>query len=151
MKNKRIQCREISHQSAQFRLRIGRSRIHRLGVFALQDIPAGHRVIEYAGRRLNQRQAGRLKPQEQEYAITGSSGQLIDGSVGGSGAELINHSCDPNLTWWSRKGRIFFFSRRPIEAGEELTISYGYPTKVRRLPCRCGERRCRKTLRYVIV
>ena len=70
--------------------------------------------------------------------------------MGGSGAELINHSCDSNLTWWSRKGRIFFFSRRPIAAGRELTIGYGYPTKARRLPCHCGERRCRKTLGYIV-
>jgi uncharacterized protein len=140
----------IRHKSARFRLRIGRSPIHRLGVFALEDIPAGHRVIEYTGRRLSQIQAGKLKQGEEEYVITGSSGQLIDGSAGGSGAELINHSCDPNLTWWSRKGRIFFFSRRPIAAGEELTIYYGYPTKAHRLPCHCGERRCRKTLRYIV-
>jgi len=83
-------------------------------------------------------------------AATGSSGQLIDGAVGGNGAEFINHGCDPNLTWWSRKGRIFFFSRRPIAAGEELTIYYGYPTEARRLQCHCGGRRCRKTLRYIV-
>jgi SET domain-containing protein len=107
-------------------------------------------VIEYAGRRLSQIQAGKLKQGEEEYVIAGSSGQLIDGSVGGSGAELINHSCDPNLTWWSRKGRIFFFSQRRIEAGEELTIYYGYPTKAHHLPCHCGERGCCKTLRYIV-
>jgi len=150
MSMRRAGPREIAHKSAQFRLRIDRSRIHGLGVFALEDIPKGCRVIEYTGRRISPTQIGKLKPGEEEYVITGSFGQLIDGAVGGSGAERINHGCDPNLTWWTRKGRVFFFSRRPIAAGEELTIYYGYPTKAQRLPCRCGERRCRKTLRYIV-
>jgi len=150
MRKKGSPSGEINHRLARFRLRVGPSPAHRLGVFALEDIPAGHRVIEYTGKRISPIQAGKLKPEEEEYVITGSSGQLIDGAVGGNGAELINHSCDPNLTWWSRKGQIFFFSRRPIAAGEELTIYYGYPTKAHRLPCRCGERRCRKTLRYIV-
>jgi hypothetical protein len=45
---------------------------------------------------------------------------------------------------------LLFFSRRKIRAGEELTWKYRYPVKIHRVPCRCGARRCRGTLRYIL-
>jgi hypothetical protein len=41
--------RFIGPPQTPFRLAAGRSRIHRLGVFALQTIPAGRKVIEFTG------------------------------------------------------------------------------------------------------
>jgi SET domain-containing protein len=38
-------------------LRVGRSSIHRLGVFAAEDIAKGRRVIEYTGERITHREA----------------------------------------------------------------------------------------------
>lgn len=149
MKKQRLLPHRIRHKSAQFRLRIGRSRIHRLGVFALEDIPVGRDVIEYTGKRLSQRQAAKLKPPHDDYVIGSDLGPLIDARASGSGAELVNHSCDPNLLWRQRRARYLFYSRRSILAGEELTIYYGYPVKARRLPCLCGARKCRGTFRYI--
>jgi uncharacterized protein len=140
----------IAHKSARFPLKIGRSRIHRFGVFALQDIPEGREVIEYTGRRLSVEQAALLKAPHDDYLVGLNRNNLINGSVGGSGAQFINHACNPNLTWVRRKGRLFFYSRKPIRAGEELTMYFNYPIEARRVPCACGARKCQGTLRYVL-
>jgi SET domain-containing protein len=150
MTNARDQSGQIRHKSAQFRLWVGRSRIHGKGVFALEDISVGRCVIEYTGKRLGSAQTAKLKPADEAHVITTRLGHPIDGRVRGSGAQFINHSCDPNLEPRERHGRIFFFARRPIRAREELTIYFEYPFKATRLPCLCGARKCRKTLRYVI-
>ena len=150
MKSLPASSRRIRHESARYPLKIARSRIHRFGVFALKDIPAGRRVIEYTGRRLSLDQGYLLKPPHDDYLVRLGRNRLINGSVGGSGAEFINHGCDPNLTWQRRRGRLFFYSRRMISAGQELTICFSYPTKARRVPCICGARNCQKTLQYVL-
>lgn len=142
--------RRISEKHARYKLRIGRSGIHHAGVFAAEDIPADRRVIEYTGKRLTFAQAADLTAPEDRYLVRLDDTWVIDGRKDGSGAELINHSCAPNLTFRRRAGRIFFVSVRKIRAGEELTALYGYPVKMVRVPCRCGARNCRGTLRYVV-
>ena len=70
----------------------------------------------------------------------------LDGSVRGSGAEFINHSCDPNLYSWNFKGHILYMSKRQIEAGEELTVDYYFSKKIDPVPCCCGSPNCRGTI-----
>jgi SET domain-containing protein len=138
---------------ANFTLRIGRSRIERYGVFAGEAIPARKRVIEYTGERISEREAlrraikmlwagkaGRI------YTVRLNRRRKIDGSVGGSGAELINHSCEPNLTMRKIRGQIYLCSFRRIRAGEELTVDYGFRCP---LPCHCGSAKCRGTMCHV--
>ena len=55
--------------------------------------------------------------------------------VGGSGAEYINHSCDPNLKTRKIGQHIFYFSKRPIAAGEELSVDYKFSRSAERVPC----------------
>jgi SET domain-containing protein len=87
-----------------------------------------------------------LLKMERRYA----TGRVINGSVGGSGAEFINHGCNPNLTWRRRRGRLFFFSVRRIPADQELTAYFSHSIKTRAVPCACGARKCRKILRYIV-
>jgi hypothetical protein len=47
----------IDPRYAKYPLRVGRSRIHGFGVFAVETIPRGRKVIEYTGERLNPQQA----------------------------------------------------------------------------------------------
>jgi SET domain-containing protein len=63
--------------------------------------------------------------------------------VGGSGAEYINHSCDPNLYAWNFRGHILYMSKRAIKRGEELTIDYCFSKKIERVPCLCHSPKCR--------
>jgi SET domain-containing protein len=66
--------------------------------------------------------------------------------VAGSGAELINHSCEPNLITRIVKEHILYFSRRPIKRGEELTIDYCYDDTDEVILCGCGSKICRGTI-----
>jgi SET domain-containing protein len=73
------------------------SAIHRVGVFSGAAIPAGRKVIEYTGHRISRREADRRAGRSLHYLFNLDADWCIDGASGGSGAELINHSCDPNL------------------------------------------------------
>jgi uncharacterized protein len=142
--------RRIDPKFARFRMRIGRSKLHRYGVFAEEDIPAGRRVIEYTGKRISLLQAWKTPAPEDIYIAGVNSRWFLDGRAGGSGAQFINHSCRPNLMWRCVRSRLYFYSRRKIRAGEELTVKYRYHVKLKRIPCHCGARRCRGTLRYIL-
>lgn len=67
----------------------------------------------------------------------------VDGAVGGNGAELINHSCEPNLKLRKLRGHLWLFSLRRIRAGEELCYDYGFSKSGKRVPCHCGAANCR--------
>lgn len=140
----------INSRFAWHALRIGRSRIHGTGVFALEDIPPGKRVIEYTGKRLTFSQAAQLDQQESRYLVRLNWRYMLDGRTGGSGAERINHSCNPNLIWKRTKNHIVFYSKRRIQAGEELTFRYAYPVKITKVPCHCGAPNCRRVVRYLL-
>jgi SET domain-containing protein len=135
---------------AAFPLRMARSRIHRWGVFACVPIPRGRKVIEYTGEHLRWPEAyARLKKflrprvPKRLYMFRLNRLWRVDGSVGGSGAERINHSCDPNLCVRRIRGHILFFSRRRIHPGEELSLDYRLHPKTFRIPCRCSCPNCR--------
>jgi uncharacterized protein len=119
---------KIDARFARFSLRVGHSPIDRWGVFAEERIPRGRMVIEYTGERVTRLQACRrfLKALRRRgpkrLYICGLNRRWdIDGAVGGSGAEIINHSCDPNLKTRRVRGRPHYYSCRQIRKGEELT------------------------------
>lgn len=131
---------------ARFRLRIARSPIHRWGVYAAEPIPPRRKVIEYTGERISRRETKRRGNLHLTYLFTLDDYWTIDGAVGGSGAELINHSCDPNLYACIMRGHILYMSKRPIRRGEELTVDYRFSADIPRVPCRCGAEACRGTI-----
>ncbi|HEY6292489.1 MAG TPA: SET domain-containing protein-lysine N-methyltransferase [Terriglobia bacterium] len=134
----------IDTRHAPFQLRVARSRIHRWGIYAGQTIPPGRKVIEYTGEKINRREAKRRK--HTHYLFELDSYWTIDGSVEGSGAEFINHSCNPNLATRILRGHILYFSLRRIKKGEELTIDYNFDWDVDRVKCVCGAKGCRGTI-----
>lgn len=75
---------------------------------------------------------------------------VVDATLRGSLARYINHSCAPNCaTQIETRGpekRIFIYTRRLIEAGEELNYDYNFAVEAggARLPCHCGAATCRK-------
>ena len=136
----------INPEHAAFRMLVRSSPIHRLGVFADEAIPRGRKVIEYTGERVSRRESRRRWDPKRSYLFTFDPYWSIDGAIGGSGAEYINHSCAPNLRARIVRGHILYFSSRAIEKGEELTVDYHYSTKITRMPCTCGAATCRGTM-----
>lgn len=129
-----------------FKLRLGKSGIHRWGAFAAERIPANRKVIEYTGEKISRVETKRRAASKLNYLFTLDSYWTIDGAVGGSGAEFINHSCDPNLYAKITKGHILYMSKRAIEPGEELTVDYQFAKDVEITPCHCGSPNCRGTI-----
>ena len=136
----------IDRRYACFRMVIRESKIHRYGVYALERIPARRKVIEYTGEKISRRETKRRGEGPLTYLFTLDKYWTIDGAVGGSGAEIINHSCDPNLYAWIFRGHILYMSKRVIRAGEELTVDYHFSDEVHRVRCRCGAGTCRGTI-----
>jgi SET domain-containing protein len=136
----------IDPRYACFRMEIRESRIHRRGVYALERIPARRKVIEYTGERINRRETKRRGGGSVTYLFTLDDYWTLDGAVGGSGAEIINHSCDPNIYTMVFKGHILYMSKRLIRPGEELTVDYRFSNKVDTVACKCGSKTCRGTI-----
>ncbi len=134
---------KISRKDCRFPLRYGPSKIHRWGVYAKTDIPTRRRVIEYTGQRINRAEVQRrmIRPNLYIFALTKRIG--LDGAIGGSGAEYINHSCEPNLYAKVGRGHIWLVSVKKIEAGEELFIDYRIRGNYPLVECRCDSPACR--------
>lgn len=145
--------RTIDPKASPFRLRIGRSRIRGLGVFTQDTIPPRHKVIEYTGEKISRaalekrlRAISRRGGWMPRYIFRLNDRWYLDGQHGGCGSERINHCCDPNLVTRKMNGRIFFYSRRRIPHGQELTIDYRYRPESLRKVCHCGSPKCRGTI-----
>ncbi len=153
MNAQRKRAPAIDSKFASYALRIRHSRIHGWGVYATETIPPRRKVIEYTGELLTRRETrARLvkicrNPRTRRLSIFRlDRNRLVDGAFGGSGAEYINHCCDPNLGVRRIRGHILLFSRRRIRPGEELTFDYRLNPKTFRVACHCGAANCRGTL-----
>ena len=135
----------IRHELAFFKLEPGRSRVHRFGVFAGEPIPAARDIIEYKGERVSRGQWVK-RCADRTYLLRIDKYWAIDGSVGGSGAELINHCCEPNCEFRKDGDQRWVSSLREIAAGEELLLDYHFPKDCGRVPCYCGAKTCRGTI-----
>jgi SET domain-containing protein len=138
----------IDPRFACFGLDIRPSKIHRWGVYALEDIPVRRKVMEYTGERISRKETKRRSDEQDHmiYLFTLDNYWTLDGAVGGSGAEYINHCCDPNIVTEIRKGHILYMSRKPIRKGEELTVDYHFGKDIEEVKCRCGAAACRGTI-----
>ena len=140
------------------RIQVRQSGVHGKGVFALQDIPAGMRLIEYIGERIDWDVAMDRHPHDSAdpnhtFYFSLDDGRVIDANVGGNASRWINHACDPNCQADEAEGRVFIDALRDLHAGEELFYDYGLVIDERYTPklkkeyeCRCGASNCRHTM-----
>ena len=140
------------------RIQVRRSGVHGKGVFALQPITKGERIIEYKGEIVTWPQALKRHPHDPSdpnhtFFFHIDDKHVIDAAVGGNAARWINHACDPNCKAEEEDGRIFIDAQRDIAPGEELFYDYGLiiderytPSLKRQYACRCGSARCRGTM-----
>lgn len=134
------------------------SPIQGVGAFATRAIPAGVRLIEYAGERLTPAEADARYPdlpgeRHHTFLFAINDDVVVDAAVGGNDARWINHSCDPNCDAVIEDGRIWIETIRDVAPLEELAYDYAYlleerhtPAAKRRYPCSCGAARCRGTI-----
>jgi SET domain-containing protein len=146
------------HSMSSRRIAVRRSGVHGKGVFAVEPIAAGERLIEYKGERISWKEALRRHPHNPKepnhtfyFALDG--GGVIDGKVDGNSARWINHSCAPNCEAEEIDGHVYVHALRDIEADEELFYDYGLVIDARQTKklqkeyeCRCGARKCRGTM-----
>ncbi|MBP6773544.1 MAG: SET domain-containing protein-lysine N-methyltransferase [Gemmatimonadaceae bacterium] len=135
-----------------------RSPIQGLGGFATHHIPAGTRLIEYAGERITPAESDARYPDDAEdrhhtYLFAIDDAIVVDASVNGNDARFLNHSCAPNCDAVIEEGRIWIDTIHDIEPGEELVYDYAYilnerhsPAAKRKYPCHCGAITCRGTI-----
>jgi len=139
---------------------VRRSTLHGTGVFARRDIPAGTRILSYAGERISAEQADARHPHNPDdpfhtFFFALSSGMVIDAGRRGNDARWINHCCEPNCqAQESADGkRVVILALRDIVAGEELFYDYGLvmPGRItaqmkRDYRCLCATPSCRGTM-----
>lgn len=140
------------------RIQVRASGVHGRGVYALEPIEAGARIIEYKGQRIDWDEAIRRHPHDpaqpdHTFYFHLDGGNVIDALVGGNSARWINHACAPNCEAREADGRVFIHALTDIFPGEELFYDYGlviderYTAKLKkRFACRCGSPLCRGTM-----
>ncbi|WP_396222589.1 SET domain-containing protein [Gemmatimonas sp.] len=134
------------------------SPIQGLGAFAIRPLPAGTRIIEYAGERLTPAQADARYPdvagaRHHTFLFAIDDDVVVDASVNGNEARFLNHSCAPNCDVVVDDKRLWIEALHDIEVGEELVYDYAFvleerhtPAAKRRYPCACGTITCRGTI-----
>jgi uncharacterized protein len=110
-----------------------------LGLFTLEAIPAGKRVIEYKGPIVTAEEVNRRRGR---YFFEIDDNYAVDGSSRANVARYINHACRPNAEAFVVGKRIWIWSKRNIKAGEELTLDYGkayFDDYIKPVGCKCAK------------
>lgn len=108
-----------------------------LGLFASRAIAKGRRIIQYVGPVLTSEEVERRRGR---YFFSLDDEYAIDGSARSNTARYINHSCRPNAEAWVEGKRIWIWSKRAIEPGEQITINYGkqyFDDYIKPVGCKC--------------
>ncbi len=116
-------------------------------------VKRGQLVTEYMGEVISQelaeeRMQGIYANNKCFYFLDYTNGEVLDGTLKGSDARFVNHSCDPNchIEKWHVGGEIAIglIASRDIPAGAELTYDYNFQNfGAHKQICRCGADNCR--------
>ncbi|KAM4582462.1 histone-lysine N-methyltransferase SETMAR [Fundulus diaphanus] len=165
----------VVQRGLQLRLEVCRTTSKGWGVRALEGIPRGTFVCEYAGEVISLTEAKRRQLNQRadennyiiavrEHAGTSSITEtFVDPAQVGNVGRFLNHSCSPNLCMLPVRvhsviPRLALFAGRDIAALEELTFDYSgrYGTQrpaealstggLQRKPCHCGAINCTRLL-----
>ena len=134
------------------------SPVHGRGVFAVQPIKKGARILEYLGDRVSHAAADTRYVDHDEsdnhtFLFIVDKHTVIDAGVGGNDARFINHQCEGNCESVIENRRVFIDATRDIAPGQELGYDYEIgrekddPPNVDEIyACRCGSPKCRGTM-----
>jgi len=110
-----------------------------LGLFAVQKIAAKQRLIEFTGHLITTEERYQKGG---KYLFEVNEDWAIDGRSRSNLARYINHSCRPNAIAYVTGKRIWIWSRRAIQAGEEITLNYGkqyFDQFIKPIGCKCKD------------
>jgi SET domain-containing protein len=139
-------------------IEVRNSPVHGRGVFAVQPIKKGTRILEYLGDRVSHEAADKRYEDHDEsdnhtFLFIVDKHTVIDAGVGGNDARFINHQCEGNCESVIENRRVFIDAARDIEPGQELGYDYEIgrekddPPNVDEIyACRCGSPQCRGTM-----
>lgn len=141
------------------------SSIHGNGVFAIEPIAKGERIVRYKGKLRSHAEVdaeyGAVDEDGHTFLFTLNDDYVIDANVDGNIARWINHSCAPNCEavqeenakGKTHKDKVFIEAIRDIAEGEELSYNYGIvldephtPALKKLWGCRCGSAKCTGTM-----
>jgi uncharacterized protein len=134
-------------------IEVRQSNVHGRGVYAMQFILDGKRIIEYTGERVSWEAAPDDDSNPHTFNFGLDDGDVINPEIGGNDARWINHSCNPNCEAIEEDDRIFIYAIRDIQAGEELLYDYRLEideaiteASKKKFACLCGASNCRGTM-----
>ncbi len=110
-----------------------------LGLFALQDIPSGKRIIEYTGALISNDEVAERKCGKYFFRV--NTKWVIEGTPRTNTARYINHSCAPNAEAFISGHRVWIWSKKSIKAREEITLDYGeeyFDDHIKLGGCKCA-------------
>ena len=132
-----------------------KSHVHGNGLFTVQYIKKGTKIIEYIGDKVTKKEGDkRADKQIKKYKRNKNNGMVyifelnklydIDGSVAHNHAKLINHSCNPNCEVEIINNEIWISAIKNIKKNNELSYNYGYSYDTDYVDhiCKCGSSKC---------
>ena len=113
------------------------------GIFALEDIPEGEKVVVFGGKYVTRREVENCRKQG-KLVMQWDEDLYSCEDRGDEDGYFINHSCDPNI--WLLDAYTLV-ARRDIKKGEELTADYAMweadEDYVSQWECKCDSPFCR--------
>jgi uncharacterized protein len=108
-------------------IEVKESLVHGKGIFALNDIPEEKLVLIIDGEVIDGNECERREEEENNVYIFWNGDECYIDTNKTQKIKYINHDCDPNCYVDERDERsLNLITLRPVKAGEELTIDYGY-------------------------
>jgi len=121
----------------------GDSKIHRYGIFAIDDISKGEPINVFGGIAVPRSEINEYRDVVSHAGVQVSDDFFLvpssDEEVKESG--IFNHSCEPNVGFNSS---VTMVAIRDIASGEELVMNYAFmETDFDTFVCKCGAESCR--------
>jgi len=110
-----------------------------LGLFATKRIAKGKKIVEYTGPRVPNEVVDKSNG---KYFFGVNKKWSIDGSGRDNLARYINHSCAPNAEAIITRDRVWIWSAKTIEPGEEIAYDYGkeyFDGIIKDIGCKCAK------------
>ena len=107
-----------------FSLRNEKSKIHGMGAYANEQIPARKKIGSLGGVVISKKEADRRSKLNDSIAIVELwNGKALDATINSNELRYVNHSCRPNTYMRVINNHVEFYTLRNIKKNEELTCN----------------------------